>query len=68
MAFRWRADDGPTWNAGLVSIGFFRGSGPVAKESNIFVIFQGVSGPPVPPPLWIRVCYGLGDVEKVKSQ
>ena len=28
-AFRWRADDGPTLNAGLVAVGFLRGSRPV---------------------------------------
>ena len=26
QAFRWRADDGPTLNAGLVALRFFRGS------------------------------------------
>ena len=29
MAFRWRADGGPTLNAGLVALWLFRGSGPV---------------------------------------
>ena len=28
-AFHWRADDGPTLNAGLVALYFFRGFGPV---------------------------------------
>ena len=28
MAFRWRANDGPMLNAGLVALCFFRGSGP----------------------------------------
>ena len=37
MAFRWRADDGPTLNAGLVALGFFRGSGPVLLRNPIFL-------------------------------
>ena len=45
MAFRWRADDGPILNAGLVAMYFFRGS----KKPYIFVIFQEGSGPPAPP-------------------
>ena len=28
-AFRWRADDGPTLNAGMVALYFFRGFGPI---------------------------------------
>ena len=41
MAFRWRADDGLSWNAGLVAVflWFFRGGGP---------------DPMSPPPLQIR--------------
>ena len=31
MAFRWRADDGRTLNAGLVALCFFRGSEPVLQ-------------------------------------
>ena len=34
MAFRWRADDGPTLNAGLV---VFRRSGPVLLRNSIFL-------------------------------
>ena len=50
MAFRWRADDGPTLNAGLVALLFYRGFGQVLlKKPYIFVTFQRVSGPPVPP-------------------
>ena len=41
MAFPWEADSGPTVNAGLVALWFYRGS--VAKKPNIFVIFQGGS-------------------------
>ena len=29
MVFRWRADDGPTLNSGLVALWFSRGSEPV---------------------------------------
>ena len=51
MAFRWRAGDGLTLNAGLVALWFFRGSRPVLLETpTLFVIFQGGgSRPPVPP-------------------
>ena len=34
------ADDGPTMNAGLVSLQFFRRSGPVLLRNPTFVIFQ----------------------------
>ena len=46
-----RADDGPTFNSGLVALGFLRGSGPVLLGNRFFFIFQGGSGPPVAPPL-----------------
>ena len=52
MAFRWRADDGPTLNAGLIAA-IFQGirTSIIAKKPYIFVIFQGGgSGPPVPHP------------------
>ena len=60
-AFRWRADDGPTLNTGLVALWFFRGSRPVLLENPIFLwFFKGGGGhdllPPPPPPLWIRTC------------
>ena len=54
MAFRWRADNGPTLYAGLFFQGF-RTS--IAKEPYIFVIFQGGGGTGGPDPLspfWIR--------------
>ena len=51
MAFRWRADDGPTLNASLVALcQGIRTS--IALKLYIFVIFQGGGGgggPPVPP-------------------
>ena len=51
MAFRWRADGVPTLNAGLVTLWFYRGSGPVLIRNPIFCDFsggEGESGPPVP--------------------
>ena len=50
MAFRWRADDGPTLNAGLVALRFFRGSAPVLLRNPIFLLLFRGSEPPVPPP------------------
>ena len=46
--FRWRADDGPTLNAGLVFQGI---QTSIAKKPYTFVIFQGWGSPdpPVPP-------------------
>ena len=38
MAFRWRANDGPTLNAGLAALRFFRGSGPVLIVLSSFAI------------------------------
>ena len=49
MAFRWRADDGPTLNAGLVALLFYRGFGQVLLKTLHFCDFQRGSGPPVPP-------------------
>ena len=49
IAFRWRADDGPTLNASLVALcqGIWTS---IAQKPYIDVIFQGGggSGPPVP--------------------
>ena len=36
-AFRMQADDGPTFNAGLEALWFFRGSGPVLLRKPIFL-------------------------------
>ena len=47
MTFRWRADGGPTLNAGLVAA-IFQGSGPVLLK--YFYDFSGGSGLPTPPP------------------
>ena len=49
MAFRLRADDGPTLNAGLVAVILQGILTSTAKEPYIFVIIQVGSGPPVPP-------------------
>ena len=53
MAFCWRANDGPTLNAGLVAAIFFQGiQTSIAKKPNNFEIFQGGWGPdPLSPPL-----------------
>ena len=51
MAFRWRDDDGPTLNAGLAALWFFRGSGPVLLRNPIFLwFFRGEVRTPCPPP------------------
>ena len=52
----WWADDGPTLNASLVALWFFRGSRPVLQRNPIFCDFSGVGGGvrtlcPSPPPL-----------------
>ena len=49
MAFRWRADSGPTLNAGLVALWFHRGSGPVLLRKSLILLFFRGSGPPFPP-------------------
>ena len=41
MAFRWRACDGPTLNAGLVALRFLRGSGPVLLRNPYNCYFSG---------------------------
>ena len=47
MAFRWRADDGPTSNAGLVFQGILINT---TKKPYVFVFFQGRGVPdPLPP-------------------
>ena len=54
MAFRWRADDGPTLNAGLLAAIFQGIRACIARKPYIFVVFQGGPDPLPPPPLWIR--------------
>ena len=41
MSFRWRDDDGPTLNAGLVASWFFRGIGPVLLGNQKLCDFSG---------------------------
>ena len=49
LARQRNADDGPTLNADLVALLFFRRSGQVLLGNPIFLcFFQGGSGPPVP--------------------
>ena len=53
FVFRWRADDGPTLNAGLIALWRFKESEPVRNP--ILIFFSG--GDPLPPGhphLWIR--------------
>ena len=50
MVFRWRGDDGPTLNTGLVILWFFRGFGPVLLETLYSCDFSGGSWPSFPPP------------------
>ena len=51
MAFRWRADDDPTFNAGLVALSFLGFRTSIAKKPFIFVIFQGGGRDPLSSPL-----------------
>ena len=51
MAFRWRTGGGPTLNACLQSLRFYRGSGPILLRNPIFFLFFRGGGPdPLPPP------------------
>ena len=53
MASRWRADDGPTLNAGLIALWFSGDLDRCCFEALcFFVILQG--GPDPLSPLWIR--------------
>ena len=57
MAFRWRADNGPPLNAGLVAFAIFIGSGSILLGSPILLCFFRRGPDPLPPPLlWIRPC------------
>ena len=56
MTFRWRADDGPKLNAGLVALWFFRVSGPELLWNCTFLwFFRGGDIRTPCPPLWIRL-------------
>ena len=50
MAFRWQAENGPSWNAGLVALLFSKGSGPVLLKILYFCDFPGDGPDPLPPP------------------
>ena len=39
MVFRWRVNEGPILNAGLVALWFFRGPGPVLLRNPMFLRF-----------------------------
>ena len=65
MAFRWRADDGPTLNAGLVAAIFQGIRTSIARKPYIFVIFQGGRGRTPFPPLDPHM--GLKRVDKVSQ-
>ena len=66
MAFRWRAHDGPTLNAGLVAAIFQGNRTCIARKSYIVVIFQG--GPDPLSPLWIRTCNSFQRCPLAESQ
>ena len=56
--FSWRADDGPTLNAGLTALWFFRGPGPILLRNPIFCDFSGEGSGPTAP-LFICPCLSL---------
>ena len=61
MAFRWRADDGPKLNTGLVALWYFRRSGPVLLRNPIFLCFFRGGPDPLSPPLDPHMCHlGVG--------
>ena len=69
MAFLWRADDGPTLNAGLVALWFLRGPGPVLLRNPIFLWFNREGGIRIPcPHLWIRPwCWSYGCTSRLTN-
>ena len=61
MAFRWRVDDGPTLNAGLVDLSCFKGLWPVLLRNPILLrSFRGGGGGVRTPCTlhWIRAWVG----------
>ena len=57
MVFHWQADGGPTLNAVLVALSFFRGSGPVLLRNLINCDFSGGGvQTPCPSPLDQGMC------------
>ena len=64
MAFRWRADDGPTLKAGLAALWFFRGSAPVLLRNPIFLWFFRGNGEGGPDPcLPSGSAHGYGELD-----
>ena len=59
MAFRLRADVGPTLKVVLVVLCFSGVRTNIAKKPYTFVIFQGGRGSGPHPPSWIRACASL---------
>ena len=58
MTFGWRADNGPTLNAGLVALLFPRGSGPILLRILYLCDFPwGAAYPLSPPPLDPRMAF-----------
>ena len=62
IPLKYRADDGPTLNAGLEALWFFRGSGPVLLKKKLYFCEDSVGGggvrAPCPPsgsavPIWL---------------
>ena len=51
MAFRWRADDGPTLNAGLAAFVIFQGIRTSIAKKPYVCYFSGGRDPLPPPPL-----------------
>ena len=60
MAFRWRADDGPTFNASLVALWLFRGSVQYCLEILYLCYFSKSGwGSGSLSPFWIRPWQGI---------
>ena len=70
MTFRWRADDGPTMNAGLVVVCFFSWDpDQYCYETQYFCVLSGGGGVRITcPPLWIRTCVCVSYRPPGKSQ
>ena len=69
MAFCWRADDGPTFNACLVALWFFQGIRTSIAKKPYFVIFQGegvrTPCPPILDPRMYSYYYYYSDIVSV---
>ena len=56
MAFRWRADDGPTLNVGLVALWLSGDPDQYCEETLYFRDFSGGGGLVPMHPFWIQAC------------